>query len=208
MMKLMYAPASPFARKVRVAAAELGLAKEIELEFTEVQPGRPNLAYAEAYNPLRKIPALALDDGSVVYDSTVIVEYLDERAGGGRLVPKGKDRWRVLTAHALAQGMCDAAILMRYETWLRPEGIRWQTWTDDQAGKIKAGLDWFEAHPRDLEGPINLAQIALGCLLGYLDYRFPQIGWRADRPRLERWFAEIAKRESFTSTPPDAPRPA
>jgi glutathione S-transferase len=207
-MKLMFAPASPFARKVRVVAAELGLAKELKLEFTEVQPGKPNMPYAEAYNPLRKIPSLQLDDGSVLFDSTVIAEYLDERAGGGKLIPKGKDRWRVLTAHALAQGMCDAAILMRYETWLRPESLRWTTWSDDQAGKIKSGLDWFEAHPKELEGPINLAQIALGCLLGYLDLRFPQIDWRASHPRLKSWFAAIAKRESFASTPPDAPKPA
>src|SRR5579883_607108 len=122
MMKLMYAPASPFVRKVRAAAAELGLDREIELVMTEVVPGKPNLAYGAGYNPLRKIPALALEDGTVIFDSTVICEYLDARAGGGKLIPaSGAERWRVLTRHALAQGMCDAAVLLRYETWLRPE---------------------------------------------------------------------------------------
>ena len=119
-MKLMYAPASPFARKVRVAAIELGLGDAVELVFTKVSPGSPNEAYARNYNPLRKIPALELEDSTVLYDSTVICEYLDARAGGGIIPGVDDDRWRVLTRHALAQGMCDAAILLRYELGCGP----------------------------------------------------------------------------------------
>jgi glutathione S-transferase len=107
-MKLLYAPQSPFARKVRAAAIELGLGKRIDLEYTEAVPGQPNRAYGQSYNPLRKVPALVTDDGATIYDSTVICEYLDDLAGGGIIVPReASRRWRVLTNHALAQGLCE-----------------------------------------------------------------------------------------------------
>jgi glutathione S-transferase len=207
-MKLMYAPASPFARKVRVAAIELGLDDAVELVFTKVAPGSPNEAYARNYNPLRKIPALELEDSTVLYDSTVICEYLDARAGGGIIPGAGDDRWRVLTRHALAQGMCDAAILLRYETWLRPEELCWPTWVEEQWGKIWNGLEWFEANPETSEGPMNLAGIALGCILGYLDFRFADTAWRTRCPRLDGWFAGISRRDSFTATDPALPADA
>lgn len=123
-MKLFYAPQSPFARKVRAAAIELGLDERLELEYAEVVPGRPNMDYAQAHNPLRKIPALITDAGETIFDSTVICEYLDELAGGGVLIPRDVPRrWRVLTNHAIAQGMCESVILIRYETWLRPREL-------------------------------------------------------------------------------------
>lgn len=205
-MKLMYAPPSPFARKVRAAAIELGLDDQIELELTEVAPGRANAAYAAGVNPLRKIPALVLDDGGAIYDSTVICEFLDAQAGGGRIIPRdGPERWRVLTRHALAQGMCEAAVLIRYETWLRPAEARWQTWVDDQWDKLRAGLGWFAAEPDALEGPVDVAQIALGCLLGYLDFRYADFDWRARHPDLGDWFAVLSRRESFAATVPAPP---
>lgn len=204
MMKLMYAPASPFARKVRVASIELGLADEIELVFTEVAPGKPNPAYSKDYNPLRKIPTLLTDDGTAIYDSTVICEYLDARAGGTLIPASGDDRWRVLTQHALAQGMCEAAILIRYETFLRPEEYRWQVWEDDLWDKIWMGLQWFESDPGKLEEPVNLAQLCLGCLLGYLEFRFADSDWRADLPNLATWYDLIAERDSFILTNPAA----
>ena len=205
-MKLMYAQASPFARKVRVSAIELGLGDAIELVPTPVAPGNPNQAYAQAYNPLRKVPALELEDSTVLYDSTVICEYLEARAGGARITPgAGDDRWRVLTRHALAQGMCEAAVLLRYETSLRPEELRWPTWVEDQWGKIWNGLDWFEANAEALEGPVNLAHIALGCFLGYSDFRFAETDWRARYPRLDGWYAGISRHESFTATDPALP---
>ena len=205
-MKLMYAPASPFARKVRAASIELGLDRDIELVFTKVFPGGENAAYAAAYNPLRKIPALAVDESTVIHDSTVICEYLDARAGGGRIIPgDGADRWRVLTRHALAQGMCESAILIRYETWLRPEEMRWPMWIDDQWDKVLTGLDWFETRPEVLSGPVDLAHLGLGCLLGYLDFRFSNVDWRGRCPELDRWFAALSQRDSFAGTEHEPP---
>ena len=203
-MKLMYAPASPFARKVRVTSIELGLAEEIELNFTEVEPGKPNPMYSKDCNPLRKIPTLLMDDGTAIYDSTVICEYLDARAGGGLIPVSGDDRWRVLTQHALAQGMCEAAVLIRYETFLRPEESRWQVWEDDQWDKIWMGLQWFESDPGKLEDPVNLAQLCLGCFLGYLEFRFADSDWRADLPNLATWYDLMAERDSFILTNPAA----
>ena len=202
-MKLMHAAASPYARKAWAAAIELGLGGELEIVPTVVAPGKDNSEYTSKVNPLTKIPAMALEDGSVLYDSTVICEYLDARAGGGRIIPAdGAARWRVLTQHALAQGMTDAALLIRYETFLRPEEARWDTWVESQRQKIQAGLQWFENNPDSLEGPLNLAQIALGVLLGYLDFRFGDDPWRPDHPKLEAWYAEASKRDCFAQTVP------
>lgn len=174
-MKLFYAPQSPFARKVRAAAVELGLDERLQLEYTEVLPGRPNTDYARSRNPLRKIPALVTDLGETIFDSTVICEYLDTLAGGGALIPRdGSRRWCVLTNHALAQGMCESAILIRYEAWLRPEVARWSIWVDDHWDKIHSGLDWFEQNESALGEPIDLSHLALGCLLGYVDFRWPE----------------------------------
>ena len=202
-MQLFHSPNSPFARKVRVSAAELGLDGRIELVETHVAPTRPNRDYAEQANPLRKVPALVADDGAVLHDSGVICLYLDALAGGGRLVPAdGPERWRVLTGHALASGMTEAAVLLRYETAVRPEEYRWQAWADDQWDRIRAGLAWYEARPDALAPPLELAQIALGCLLGYLDFRFADRGWRDSCPGLAAWFAELGQRPSFATTRP------
>lgn len=202
-MKLMHVPASPFARKALAAAIELGLGQEVELVPTAVAPGKDNDEYTSKYNPLAKIPALEVEDGSVLYDSTVICEYLDAKAGGGRIIPAGGDaRWRVLTQHALAQGMIEAALLIRYETFLRPEAARWDTWEEAQWKKIWAGLRWFENNADSLAGSLDLAQIALGCLLGYLDFRFDNSNWRSKHPKLEAWYAEAAKSDCFAQTDP------
>lgn len=205
-MKLFYAPQSPFARKVRAAAIELGLDERLELEYAEVVPGLPNSDYGQNRNPLRKIPALMTDDGETIFDSTVICEYLDALAGGGILIPTDhRRRWRVLTSHALAQGMCDSVISIRYETWLRPEAARWSEWVDDQWDKINSGLGWFERNPEELRGPINLAHLALGSLLGYIDFRWPEIAWRARYPSVATWFDQLALRPSFARTKPQPP---
>lgn len=204
-MKLFYAPQSPFARKVRAAAIELGLDDRIELEYAEVVPGRRNDDF-ESRNPLRKIPALLTDQGGTIFDSTVICEYLDALAGGGILIPSDPSRrWRVLTSHALAQGMCESVILLRYETWLRPVETRWPVWIDDQWGKIKAGMAWFNSHPDELQQPVNLAHLALGSLLGYVDFRWPDQGWRTQYPDVGAWFAQLELRPSFAQTRPKSP---
>jgi glutathione S-transferase len=205
-MKLFYAPQSPFARKVRAAAIELGLAERLELEYAEVVPGRPNIAFAQSWNPLRKVPALVTDVGETIYDSTVICEYLDALAGDGVLIPRDPSRrWRVLTNHALAQGMCESVILIRYETWLRPEPVRWSVWIDDHWDKIHSGLNWFEQNGGELSEPINLAHLALGSLLGYVDFRWPEDGWRQRFPNVRTWFARLEQRPSFIQTRPESP---
>jgi len=205
-MKLMYLPQSPFARKVRVAAIELGMGSTIDTIFQPVRPAMENRKYASDVNPLRKVPALLLDDGQVILDSTVICEYLDGLAGGGKIVPPyGPDRWDVLTAHSLAQGMTEAAVLLRYETSLRPQEHRWPAYADDQWDRIESGMDWFESNPKNLEGPVNICHIALACLLGYVDFRWPEVGWRNGRTRLTNWAAWIGRRDSFRKTEPADP---
>jgi glutathione S-transferase len=208
-MKLFYAPQSPFARKVRAAAIELGLHERIQLEYAEVIPGRPNTIFAQNRNPLRKIPALVTDAGDTIFDSTVICEYLDALVGGGVLIPQDDTRrWRVLTNHALAQGMCESVILIRYETWLRPEAARWPVWVDDHWDKIYSGLDWFENNESELNAPIDLAQLALGSLLGYVDFRWPDRGWRERFSNVSTWFARLEQRPSFAMTRPEPPPPS
>lgn len=205
-MKLLYAPTSPFARKVRAAAIELGLSDRIQLEHVQVAPGKPNRDYARSHNPLRKIPALVTPQGMTIFDSTVICEYLDALAGGGAIIPPAGDaRWRVLTNHSVAQGICDAAVLVRYETWLRPEAYRWSEWTEDQSDRIVSGIAWFEQRPAELEGPLNLGHLALGCALGYIDFRYPEHDWKTGHPTLAAWFATLMQRPSFALTMPENP---
>ncbi len=210
-MKLMYAPQSPFARKARAAAIELGLAERIELEYAEVLSGRENAAFAEAVNPLRKIPALILDDGkTVLVDSTVICEFLDSLAGGSRLIPApGPERWRVLCQHAVAQGMCEAIILIRYETWLRPEPMRWKGWLDDQWSKIWSGLAWFE---RDADAillerldAVDLSHLALAACVGYINFRYSETNWPIHFPQVAAWYQQILARPSLANTMPQNP---
>ena len=188
MMKLRSSPASPFARKVRIAASLLGLADGIEIE--DADTGNP--AHSQRrQNPLGKIPALVLEDGETLYDSRVIVEYLDFLAGGGRLIPPpSPERFRVLTGLALADGITDAALLLVYEQrWREPAGYG-AKWIDHQSGKISRGLASLKAAPPP-EGTFDIAAIALACALGYLDLRF-QGAWREDHPRLVAWLDGFA----------------
>ncbi|MBS0378979.1 MAG: glutathione S-transferase [Proteobacteria bacterium] len=206
-MKLMYSPTSPFARRVRVAAAELGLGERLQLEVVHVAPGRENAHFAATVNPLRKIPALLLEDGAtVLFDSTVICEYLDH-LGGGRLIPAGAARWPVLTRQSLALGMTEALVLSRYENSLRPEGLRWSQWTQDQEDRFWRGLDWFERQaPTLLTGAraLDLAQIALACCLGYADFRFGSFNWPVRAPGVAAWYRGFAARPSMAATVPPA----
>ena len=204
-MKLHFAPQSPFARKVRVAAIELGLEQRLELLYTEVIPGHPNLEFGGRHNPLRKIPALETDEGATLYDSTVICEYLESLSDRAHLLPStGPRRWRVLTNHALAQGMCEAAILLRYESWLRPEALRWPDWMTEQWDKIDSGLEWFDEHPEELVGSPDLAQITLGCLIGYLDFRWPGRSWDGERAARADLPSESLSNQAWPAAPPNA----
>jgi glutathione S-transferase len=203
-MKLTFSPTSPFARKIRIAAIELGLIDRIEFVPTKASPGTMNEDYSRNVNPLRKLPALILDDGSTIVDSYVIAEYLDELAGGGKLIPAtGAQKWRVKSDHSITQGMLDAMLLCRYEQMLRPEQFRWQTWIDDQWDRAWHGLRHFESSPDTLTGPLDIAQIGVVCALGYADFRFPDCGWRKAFPKLAAFNERMMQRESVrVSVPP------
>jgi glutathione S-transferase len=200
-MRLLYSPASPFARKVLVAAHELGLADRIQPDNVGASPVVAS-AEVNAQNPLGKIPALVLDDGGSLYDSGVICEYLDEM-GGRRLIPAEPGRrWTVLRRHALADGLTEAALLARYESVLRPEPLRWPDWLAGQKQKIARALDQLAAEVESFPQAPDLGTIATACALGYLDYRFADEPWRDGRPALARWFASFAERPSMVATRP------
>jgi glutathione S-transferase len=202
-MKLAYSSASPYVRKVNICAEELGLASRIENVPTKVLPSEPNRDYGKSA-PLMKVPALTLDDGTVLFDSVVICEYLDSLSGSNKLFPaSGNARWKALRTHSLANGILDAAILTRYETFLRPEALRWDAWTQGQLLKVDQGLAELDRAAADLKG-LDIGSITVGCTLGYLDFRFADRNWRGKHAKLAAWFEEISKRDSFRKTVPKA----
>jgi glutathione S-transferase len=204
-MKLTYSPASPFARKVRIAAIELGLIDKIEFVPTTAVPGQPNDEYTRI-TPLKKLPVLILDNGDVLLDSYVIAEYLDELDGGNRLIPaSGPARWKVKSEHSMLQGMLDSMLLCRYENAVRPEALRWKGWTDDHWNRAWTGMARFEQQPDLLSRPFDMGAIGLVCVLGYADYRFADCGWRKAYPRLDAFHQKMLERESVkVSVPPPA----
>src|SRR3954449_13167852 len=158
-MKLIFSQSSPFVRKVRIAAIELGLIDQIEFLPTTVAPGQPNDDYARI-TPLKKLPVLILDDGKVILDSYVIAEYLDELAGGGKLIPaSGPARWSVKSDHSMLQGMLDSMLLCRYENAVRPEPLRWQAWSDDHWNRVWAGMARFAAQSDLMTRPFDIVAI-------------------------------------------------
>ncbi|MGO9422005.1 glutathione S-transferase family protein [Roseiarcus sp.] len=182
MLVLRAAAPSPFARKVRIAAAVLELDDRIEISAADT--GDPD-DLLRKQNPLGKVPALILESGEVLYDSAVIVEYLDALAGGGQIIPADPaTRFRSLTQQALADGIMDAAVLLRYESLWREPDERSEKWIVYQGDKISRALAAFEAAPP--EELSDIGTIALACALGYLDLRF-EGAWRADHPRLVAW---------------------
>jgi glutathione S-transferase len=201
-MKLRHNPASPYVRKVMVVAHEAGLADKIELLSTAVSPVEANATLA-AENPLMKIPALTTDDGQVLFDSPVICEYLDSVGGGGKVFPaSGKARWTALRQQALGDGILDALILCRYEIAARPEEKRHAAWTDGQTKKAHQGLAALERE--DLNGLRTIGEITAACTLGYLDFRFPNDGWRNRHPKLAEWYKGAESRPSMQATNPPA----
>jgi glutathione S-transferase len=194
-MKLTFSPASPFARKVRIAAIELGLIDKIELIPAAVAPGTANDEY-QRITPLKKLPVLMLNNGDVILDSYVIVEYLNELAGGSLIPDYGPNRWKVRSDHSLLQGMLDAMLLCRYEAMTRPEALRWKAWS---------GMARFERRDDVLNGPFTIAQIGLVCVLGYADFRFADCGWRKAYPKLDAFNKKMLERPSVKiSVPPAA----
>lgn len=187
-MILRSSPPSPYGRKVKIAASLLGLSDQIEIVPTDTID--PNDSIRQQ-NPLGKIPALILDDGMVVYDSRVIVECLDLKAGGGKIIPHGAERIATLTLQALADGIMDAAILQMYERRFREEARREPKWIAHQQGKIDRALAGLETQDLPLQPTPWIGEIALACALGYLDLRF-EGAWRANHPRLVAWLDRFA----------------
>lgn len=200
-MQLIYAAASPFARKVRVLAAETGLLDRIELLDTAVLPTTLN-ERVNALNPLGKIPVLLTDDDEALYDSRVICEYLDSLHQGQKLLPSDTARWQVLRLAALADGLMDAALLARYERGVRPAELQWAAWLEGQLSKVQRALVELERHVGRLQGPLDLAQIGVACALGYLDFRFADLDWRAAHPGLADFQRAFAQRTSMQASTP------
>jgi glutathione S-transferase len=197
MLTLRSSPASPFGRKVKIAAIELGLMDRIEMVAADINdPAEP----LRQQNPLGKIPTLVLADGTTLFDSRVIAEYLDHLAGGGSLFPGGDERFAQLRLQALADGICDAALLQVYEVRFRPEEARNQAWAANQAGKVSRGLLALELAPPAWPDRPRIGEIALACALGYLDLRFDG-RWRSEYPGLVAWLdAFAAKVPAFEAT--------
>jgi len=189
MMILRSAPASPFARKVRIAASLLGLADKIDVRDTDTNDPNDSV---RVQNPVGKIPVLVLEDGTAYYDSRVIVEYLDHLAGGGRIIPsEPKARFEALRLQALCDGILDASILLVYEDRFRPADKKVQAWVERQEGKVARGLAALEAAPPPIGALPTIGQIAVACVLGYRDLRFGGT-WRKDHPKLVAWHDKFA----------------
>jgi glutathione S-transferase len=191
MMILRSSPPSPFGRKIKLAIGILGLDKEVTIEKADPTDANDTI---RKQNPIGKIPALIVEDGTVVYDSPVILEYLDHRAGGGKIIPKDPNaRFAALTLQALCDGILDAGILLVYEGRWRPAEKHEPKWIGHQRGKVQRALDVLEAAPPKLDAMPNVGQITLACALGYGDLRF-EGKWRESHPRLVKWLDEFASR--------------
>jgi len=203
-MKLIGSLTSPYVRKVRVVLAE----KKLEFQFVEEDVWSKASTIGSA-NPLGKVPCLIMEGGEAMFDSRVITEYLDTMSPVGKLIPtSGRERAEVKTWEALADGLLDAAIAARLEaTWTgRTDAQRCSAWIDRQMDKIHASLAAMERGLGDkpfCSGVyLSLSDVAVGCALGYLDFRFPQLDWRSAHPQLARLFEKLAQRPSFIDTCP------
>jgi len=189
MMILRSSPASPFARKVRIAMSLLGQADKIEIRDTDLNSADDPI---RTQNPLGKVPALIIEDGTAYYDSRVILDYLDHLAGGGRILPREPQaRFAALRLQALCDGILEASLLIVYEGRYRPPEMKVQSWLDRQSEKVTRGLAVLEAAPPPIATPPTVGQIALACVLGYRDLRFGG-DWRKDHPRLLAWHDKFA----------------
>ncbi len=202
-MTLFHNPASPFVRKVRVLLAETGQQDRVALHGCMPTPVNPDAQLVQD-NPVGKIPALRLADGSVLHDSRVILDYFDHQHVGNPLIPRdGSARWRRLTLASLADGIMDAAVLVRYETAMRPADKHWAPWLDEQRNKIRRSLAELEQDAiAELTSHFDIASISVACALGYLDFRHPDLQWRTATPKLADWYAEVSQRPSMQQTQP------
>jgi glutathione S-transferase len=201
-MKLIGSLASPYVRKVRVAMAE----KKLDYEFVLEDVWAPDTTI-QASNPLGKVPCLVMEDGGAMFDSRVIVEYLDTLTPVGKLIPpNGRERAEVKCWEALADGVTDAGLLIRLERTQRPQAQQSPAWIERQMGKVKAGLTALAAglgdKPFCAGNHYTLADVATGCTLAWLAFRFPEIDWRTDHPNLAKLHEKLSERASFKETVP------
>jgi glutathione S-transferase len=195
-MKLKYSPNSPYVRKIVVLGLELGLDEKIVRETLTLSPYEPNPEVL-AVNPLGKIPVLINDEGQPLFDSTVACEYLCAAASDQSWFPApGPARWHALRCNALANGMLEAAQLVRFEL-SRPEAYRYTKWSDAQMGKLTRSFAFLEAN---LPAEADIGAVAVACAIGWLDFRFPDLKWRDSAPKLTAWFDRFSARPSFGST--------
>jgi glutathione S-transferase len=200
-MKLFYSPTSPYVRKVMVTAIEKGLDGRIEKMTTSASPLTRG-ADLVAKNPLGKVPCLITDDGRALFDSPVICAYLDSLKAPA-LRPAAAAQFDDMTLEALADGLLDAGLLLRYEATLRPEPKRWEDWTKGQMAKLMGAIDALEStYARQLAGPLTPGQIAVACALGWFDFRFGQVDWRREHPKVAAFTKAIAERPSMKATMP------
>lgn len=199
-MKLYHSATTPFGRKVMALIVETRLGGRVEIIAASGTPLAPGTIPTDL-NPLGKIPALVREGGGVIYDSRVICRYLDDLTQAG-LYPSDR-LWEVLTLEAMADGILEAALLMVYETRLRPEDKRFGDWVEAQWTKIDRALTDLEENGNGhLNGPVDMGKIALGCALGYLDFRHGSRNWREGRPDLAAWEADFLKRPAMKATVP------
>lgn len=198
-MKLLYQTHSPFARKALVFAHEVGIADRIEVIHQETSPTRRNEAVFDE-NPLGKVPVLIRPGLPAIFDSDVICAYFDELHEGRKLIPReGEARWSALREQALAQGLADAGVALRWETVRRPEGLRYAALRDGYMEKLVSAYDWLERE-LDVAAPIHVGHVALATCLSWLEFReLP--GFRDTRPRLGGWLDEFQARPSMLATP-------
>ncbi len=201
-MKLYYTPTSPFTRKVLLVAHERGLESRIETVFLRPSPTRADPVLSKE-NPLSKIPVLVLDDGTSLFDSPVICEYLDGLHDRTRLIPQmGDARWETLRTQALADGILDAGILVFYERKHRPKEMQWDVWLEGQSEKVRQGLDALEREAARFTDAVDLGQIAAAAAVGWLEFRDVIGDVRAGRPTLAAWYEAFSARPSMVATAP------
>ncbi len=200
-MLLRHSPTSPFVRKVVVLLHETGLNDRVAFETTDGW-SEPDLLTDE--NPLSMVPTLVLDNGTVLYDSPVICDYLDRQHQGAIMIPAGDARWRVLREQALADGILDCAVLVFFETAKRPEEKRWDWWLELKQRAIGRSLDQLEQQVSELAERVDLGTISIAVALAYLDLRGAVGEWREGRPALATWHAGFAARPSMVATQPPA----
>lgn len=202
-MQLFYSTASPYARKALITAHEAGIVDQIEIITTTASPVDRNPAIVPV-NPTGKIPTLVIPDGRIIFDSRVICEFFDRQSDTIHLFPKHPDSYiAAKTMESLGDGMLDAALLARYETSLRPEQLKWEDWHQGQIDKIQSSFDYLEKYCLELlNGPTTIGNVAVGCAIGYIEFRNIVDDWKTGRDGVAEWYSRFVERPSMKATEP------